>query len=183
MIALAAALVPNLLPTGNRTRRRGAERRGQRHFCRKLSRAGDRSDSRPERRPRRHRSGGRRPHGFLGRPIAGRCLQGSGPRYHYLAARHDDRRRQSAAFRLLRRRQCLDHGARQSTFDPARCDRRDFWRFFRLSGERCNLPGADPSRAGVDACAGASAVATCWPWRWRRMSGRPRRSPAIRRTS
>ena len=142
--------------SGRRSNWRGwPASRGRRHLCRKLSRARDRQDSRPEHRPGRHRAGRRRPHGRIGRPSARGCLQGGGPRYHHATARHDDRRRQSAAFGLLCCRQCLGQGARQAPFDPARRDRRDLRRFFRLPGERCDLPGAGPARSGVDARAGA----------------------------
>jgi di/tricarboxylate transporter len=53
----------------------------------------------------------------------------------------------------------LGHAHAKATFDPARRGRRDLRRFFRLPGERRDLPGAGPARAGVDARAGTPAGA------------------------
>ena len=113
-----------------------------------------------------------------------RRLQGGRPRDDHAAARHDDRRRQLAAVRLLRRRHRLGHGARAAPVDSAHGDRRHLGLLFGLPGQRRDLPRADAAGAGPDARAETPArCPICSRSRWRRMSGRPRRSPAIRRTS
>ena len=78
---------------------------------------------------------------------------------HHAAARHDDRRRQSAAVRLLRGRHGWVVRRAQRPAGAAWRGRRGVGRVLGLPGQRRDLPGAGAAGAGADARAEAQAGA------------------------